>query len=130
MLAAIYEDIDQHFAERVEIRRYLHQHPELSFKEFNTAQYISTFHKKIVITVESMVGSNAVIATLKGKLPGKTIDLRADFDGLPNQDAKDVPYKSKVDGVMHACGHDAHTASLLVLAKIMQKHVDKLEGSI
>ncbi|HZW68437.1 MAG TPA: amidohydrolase [Pseudogracilibacillus sp.] len=130
MLAAIYEDIDQHFAEMVEIRRYLHQHPELSFKEFNTAQYISDFYKKIGIPVESKVGGNGVIATLKGKLPGKTIALRADFDALPIQDAKDVPYKSKVDGVMHACGHDAHTASLLVLAKIMQKHVDKLEGSI
>src|SRR5699024_1550555 len=130
MLAAIYEDIDQHFAEMVDIRRYLHQHPELSFKEFNTAQYISDFYKKIGIPVKTNVGGNGVIATLKGKLPGKTIALRADFDALPIQDEKDVPYKSKVDGVMHACGHDAHTASLLVLAKVMQEQIDRLEGSI
>src|SRR5699024_2984528 len=69
-------------------------------------------------------------ATLKGDLPGKTIALRADFDALPIQDEKDVPYKSKVPGVMHACGHDAHTATLLVLAKIIAPYKPKLKGTL
>src|SRR5699024_2837156 len=69
-------------------------------------------------------------ATLKGGKPGKTIALRADFDALPIQEENDVPYKSKNDGVMHACGHDGHTDTLLVLAKVLKTHQENIHGTV
>ncbi|WP_276207827.1 M20 family metallopeptidase [Virgibacillus sp. YIM 98842] len=130
MLDNIFQAIDQHYDEMVEIRRYLHQYPELSFHETKTAAYIDDFYKELGIPYKTKVGGNGVVAKLEGGKPGKTIALRADFDGLPIQDEKDVPYKSKVDGVMHACGHDGHTATLLTLAKVMKGYKDKLPGTI
>ncbi|AIF42712.1 amidohydrolase [Virgibacillus sp. SK37] len=130
MLKEIHTLIDQHYEEMVEIRRYLHQHPELSFHETETAKYIASFYDKLGIPYETKVGGNGVIATLIGGKPGKTIALRADFDALPIQDEKDVPYKSKVPGVMHACGHDGHTSTLLVLAKVMKSFQENLPGTI
>ncbi|WP_085992785.1 M20 family metallopeptidase [Oceanobacillus senegalensis] len=130
MLKQVHKEIEELFPEMVEIRRYLHQYPELSFQETNTAKYIANFYKELGIPYRTNVGGNGVIATLKGGKPGKTIALRADFDGLPIQDEKDVEYKSKVDGVMHACGHDGHTATLLILAKVMKKYQDELPGTI
>ncbi|MFD2042763.1 M20 family metallopeptidase [Ornithinibacillus salinisoli] len=130
MLNRIHQSIDEHYPEMVEIRRYLHQYPELSFQEYKTAKYIADFYEKIGIPYRSNVGGNGVVATLKGGKPGKTIALRADFDGLPIQDEKEVAYKSKVDGVMHACGHDGHTATLLTLAKVMKNFQDELSGTI
>ncbi|GAA0596222.1 N-acetyl amino acid acetylase SndC [Virgibacillus siamensis] len=130
MLQDIHKQLDEYYSEMVEIRRYLHQYPELSFQETKTAKYIADFYKELGIPYETNVGGNGVIATLKGGKPGKTIALRADFDGLPIQDQKDVPYKSKVDGAMHACGHDGHTASLLILAKTMKAFQEQLPGTI
>ena len=130
MLEKIYKSIDEHFHEMVEIRRYLHQYPEVSFEEYKTAQYIADFYTSLHIPFEKNVGGNGVIATLKGQKPGKTVALRADFDALPIQDEKDVPYKSKNPGAMHACGHDGHTATLLVLAKIMKQYQEELSGTI
>lgn len=130
MLENIHTSIDQLYPEMVEIRRYLHQHPELSFQEHNTAQYIADYYEKLGIPYEKNVGGNGVLATLKGGKPGRTVALRADFDALPIQDEKDVPYRSTVPGVMHACGHDGHTATLLVLAKVMKQHQEELEGTI
>ncbi|WP_330948552.1 M20 family metallopeptidase [Virgibacillus sp. MG-45] len=130
MLHAIHQAIDQDFPDMVSIRRYLHQHPELSFKEFKTAAYIAEFYEQLGIPYETKVGGNGVIAKLTGGKPGKTIALRADFDALPIQDEKDVPYKSTVPGVMHACGHDGHTAILLTLATVMKKFQDQLPGTI
>ncbi|WP_096270346.1 M20 metallopeptidase family protein [Paucisalibacillus globulus] len=130
MLQEIHQAIDALYPETVEIRRYLHQHPELSFKEYKTAEYIADFYEGLGIPYEKGVGGNGVVATLKGGKPGKTVALRADFDALPIQDAKDVPYKSKVDGVMHACGHDGHTATLLTLAKVMKSYQKELSGTI
>ncbi|MEI3607821.1 M20 family metallopeptidase [Pseudogracilibacillus sp. SE30717A] len=130
MLTKIHETIDELYPEMIEIRRYLHQYPEVSFEEFKTAQYIADFYEELGIPYEKNVGGNGVIATLKGGKPGKTVALRADFDALAIQDEKDVPYKSKNPGVMHACGHDGHTATLLVLAKVMKKYQDELEGTI
>src|SRR5690625_5866911 len=114
----------------VEIRRHLHQYPEVSFQEFKTAQYIADFYEELGIPYETKVGGNGVVATLTGGKPGKTIALRADFDGLPIQDEKDVPYRSKVSGVMHACGHDGHTTALLILAKVMKEYQAELHGTI
>lgn len=126
----IHKAIDEHYPEMVEIRRYLHQYPELSFQETETARYIANFYETIGIPYIANIGGNGVIATLKGNKPGKTVALRADFDALPIQDEKDVPYKSTVPGVMHACGHDGHTATLLILAKVMKEFQQELEGTL
>lgn len=130
MINKINQTIEEHFSEMVEIRRYLHQHPELSFKEYKTAAFIANYYERLGIPYRKNVGGNGVIATLTGGLPGKTIAFRADFDALPIHDEKDVPYRSQVDGVMHACGHDGHTAILLTLAKVLQKFQDQLPGNV
>src|SRR5690625_1523255 len=130
MIKDIFQSIDDSFQDMVDIRRYLHQYPEVSFQEYKTAKYIADFYKKLNIPYKKEVGGNGVVATLKGGKPGKAIALRADFDALPIQDEKDVPYKSKVDGVMHACGHDGHTATLLTLAKVMKEYQNDIPGTI
>ncbi|WP_096188228.1 amidohydrolase [Evansella halocellulosilytica] len=130
MIEQIEEKLSQSYEEMVQIRRYLHQHPELSFKEVKTPKYIGEYHKKLGLDVREDVGGRGVVATLKGGKQGPTVALRADFDALPIQDEKDVPYKSTVPGVMHACGHDGHTALLLVLAKVLKEHQADLEGNV
>lgn len=130
MLEQIFKSIDDLYPEMVDIRRYLHQYPELSFQEYKTATYIGEHYEALGIPYQMNVGGNGVVATLKGGQPGKTVALRADFDALPIQDEKDVPYKSKVDGVMHACGHDGHTTTLLSLAKIMKDYQADLPGTL
>lgn len=85
------EKIDAHFDEMVAIRRHLHMHPELSFQEQETANYIIHFYKNLGVPVEANVSGFGLIARIKGSRPGKTIALRADFDALPIQDEKDVP---------------------------------------
>ncbi|WP_214818179.1 amidohydrolase [Exiguobacterium sp. s131] len=106
------------FEEMVSLRRHFHQYPELSFQEVETPKMIASYLRELGIEVREHVGGNGVVGRIKGG-DGPTIALRADFDALPIQDVKDVPYRSKVNGVMHACGHDAHTATLLVLAKVL-----------
>ncbi|WP_108671903.1 M20 family metallopeptidase [Peribacillus acanthi] len=128
MLQKVHSLLDSSYEEMVSIRRYLHQHPELSFKEYKTAKYIANFYHQLGIDVRENVGGNGVVARVKGGKPGKTVALRADFDALPIQDEKDVPYKSSVPGVMHACGHDGHTSSLLMLAKAIHTVKEELEG--
>nr|WP_309098926.1 M20 family metallopeptidase [Fredinandcohnia onubensis] len=130
MLQNLYESLDKNYTEMVDIRRYLHQHPEVSFKEYKTAEYISNFYKNLGIEVRTNVGGNGVVAKIHGNKPGPTVALRADFDALPIQDEKDVPYKSTVPGVMHACGHDGHTATLLVLAKTLHEMKEQLAGTV
>src|SRR5699024_11750415 len=98
--------------------------------ETETSKYIGHFYEELGIPYKSNIGGNGVIATLKGGKPGKTIALRADFDALPIQEEKDVPYKSKNDGVMHACGHDGHTATLLLLAKVIMTHQENTSGNV
>ncbi|RHW40362.1 amidohydrolase [Neobacillus notoginsengisoli] len=117
--------------EMIEIRRYLHEHPELSFKEEKTAQYIVDFYEGKDVEVQRNVGNGyGIIVTIKGGKAGKTIALRADFDALPIVEETDVPFKSKNEGVMHACGHDAHTAYLLILADCLIQLKDSLPGTI
>ncbi|WP_090763728.1 M20 family metallopeptidase [Bacillus sp. OK048] len=129
MIKQLYSKLEDYYEEMVSIRRYMHQHPELSFHEYNTAQFIKEFYEKLGIDVKGNVGGNGVVAKINGKYPGKTVAIRADFDALPIQDEKDVPYKSLVPGVMHACGHDGHTATLLILAKVLNELKDELEGN-
>lgn len=128
MIQRLHDLIDGSYEEMVSIRRYLHQHPELSFQETQTAAFIAEYYEKLGIEHQKNVGGNGVIAKITGSKPGKTVAMRADFDALPIQDEKEVPYKSTVAGVMHACGHDGHTATLLVLAKNLNALKDELEG--
>lgn len=117
--------------EMIQIRRHLHENPELSFQEEKTAKYIADFYKGKDVEVETNVGNGyGIIVTIKGKEPGKTIGLRADFDALPITEETDVPFKSKNEGVMHACGHDAHTAYLLVLADCLIQLKNEWKGTI
>jgi len=117
--------------EMVEIRRYLHENPELSFEEENTAKYIADFYAGKDVEVETNVGNGyGIIVTIRGARPGKTIGLRADFDALPIVEETDVPFKSKNEGVMHACGHDGHTAYLLILADCLIQLKDSISGTI
>ncbi len=117
--------------EIIHIRRYLHENPELSFKEEQTAQYILDFYKGKDVEIQSNVGNgHGIIVTIKGGKPGKTIALRADFDALPILEETGLPYKSKNEGVMHACGHDGHTAYLMVLADCLIQLKDEIPGTI
>lgn len=126
----VFDILEQHYDEMVAIRRYLHENPELSHEEVETPKYIAQYHRALGHEVREGVGGRGVVATLRGGKPGKTVALRADFDALAIQEQNDVPYKSKVDGRMHACGHDGHTASLLVLAKALNKIQDEIEGNV
>ncbi|MCZ0703302.1 amidohydrolase [Natronobacillus azotifigens] len=122
--------LEDHYEAMVEMRRYLHQYPELSFQEFKTAQFIADTYESLEIPYQKNVGGNGVVARIEGGKPGKNIALRADFDGLPIQDEKEVPYRSKNEGVMHACGHDGHTTILLTLAKVLKQFQQELAGTI
>ncbi|WP_342388017.1 M20 metallopeptidase family protein [Salinicoccus bachuensis] len=114
----------------VENRRYMHMHPEVSFHEQETYGYILERLKRYSgITIREGVGGGGLLATI-GSAPHPHIAIRADFDALPIQDEKDVPYKSTVDGVMHACGHDAHTSTLLALLELVHRNRDHLKGSV
>ena len=114
----------------VQVRRHIHANPELSFEEYNTAAYVKQVLEKYGIVAESMADTG-LVALIKGKNPDKkTIALRADLDALPIVEANEVEYKSKNEGVMHACGHDVHTASLLGAARILQDMREEFEGTI
>lgn len=111
-------------------RRHLHEHPELSFEETETANFVydtlSTFpHLEL-----SRPTATSVFARLVGSKPGKTLALRADMDALPIQEENEQSFKSTNPGVMHACGHDGHTAMLLGAAKVLAEHRDELAGEV
>lgn len=115
----------------VTMRRHIHANPELSYQEFNTAKYVATQLKSFGITPTEGVATTGVVAEIKGKNPDKKIiALRADMDALPIHEANVVPYKSKNAGVMHACGHDVHTSSLLGTARILNEIKNEFEGTV
>lgn len=117
--------------EITQIRRHFHTHPELSFQEEATAQYIADFYKGKDAMIECEVGNgHGLIVTIKGGKPGKTIALRADFDALPITEETGLPFASQNPGVMHACGHDGHTAYLMVLADCLIQLKDEIPGTI
>lgn len=124
------QEVEQYTDELIQIRRHLHKHPELSFQETKTKAFIADYLEKLGVEVTRDVGGNGVIGKIYGKNPGPTVLLRADFDALPIHDEKEVAYKSTVDGVMHACGHDGHTAMLLITAKILKAHEADIHGTI
>lgn len=127
----IQEAATNSLTEIIEIRRHLHTYPELSFEEFKTAEYIASKLKKYQIPFTSGVVKTGIVGIIEGKNPSKkVIALRADMDALPITEANTCEYKSKNIGVMHACGHDVHSASLLGAAKILNELKNEFEGTI
>ncbi|GGZ68567.1 amidohydrolase [Algibacter mikhailovii] len=119
-------------------RRDFHKNPELSNREFKTAEKIAIHLKSLGLDVQTGIAHTGVVAILKGKHPGKVIALRADIDALPVTERNDLPFKSEVKttflntetGVMHACGHDTHTAILMGVAEILANNKDKIRGTV
>ncbi|TXE19713.1 amidohydrolase [Psychroserpens burtonensis] len=122
----------------IEWRRDFHQNPELSNQEFKTAKKIAAHLKSLGLEVQTGVAITGVVGILKGDLPGKVVALRADIDALPVTERNDLSFKSTVEteflgtktGVMHACGHDTHTAILMGVAEVLSKHKDKIKGTV
>ncbi|MCY9658241.1 M20 family metallopeptidase [Paenibacillus chondroitinus] len=123
-------DLQAIYEEMVGWRRYLHQNPELSFHEYRTADFVATHLRSWDIEVRQGVGGNGVVGLLRGGEDGPTVALRADMDALPIQDEKNCAYASLTKGVMHACGHDAHTSTLLGIAKVASKRRAELKGNL
>jgi len=130
-----YDDIN---VKVVEWRRHFHENPELGNREFKTAAYIEKHLRKLGLEVETRVGITGVVGILKGGKPGKVLALRADIDALPVTERNDLSFKSKVvteflgetTGVMHACGHDTHTAILMGVAEVLSKNKDQVAGTV
>jgi len=112
-------------------RRHIHAHPELSFQEFETAKLVADKLRSYDIEVKEGVATTGVTGLIQGKDPdSKVIALRADMDALPIQESNTADYRSQNEGVMHACGHDVHTSSLLGTARILSQLRDEFKGSI
>ena len=138
MDADLEEDIAAVEEKVIEWRRDFHEHPELSNREFETAEKIAKHLKNLGFEVETEIAKTGVVALLKGDHPGKVVALRADIDALPVTERNDLPFKSEVTtdflgsqtGVMHACGHDTHTAILMGAAEVLAQNKDKIHGTI
>ncbi|MCC5894442.1 MAG: amidohydrolase [Alkalibacterium sp.] len=126
------EELKDNYLETVAWRRHLHAHPEPSFEEVETARFVREKLESFGLDdIRTDVGNGyGIVGRINGKYPGPTIALRADFDALRVTEEVDVSFKSTNPGVMHACGHDGHTAALLSVAKVMAKHKDELHGNI
>lgn len=126
------KELKENFNETVEWRRHLHENPEPSFEEKETAKFIvEKLQEFDVDEIRTNVGNGyGIVAKIKGANPGPTIALRADFDALRVREEAEVPFKSKNEGIMHACGHDGHTASLLSVAKVIAKNKADLNGNV
>jgi len=121
----------EYYSEIVNLRRNIHANPELAFEEHKTSELIYNKLREWNIEVKQGVAKTGLVAMIRGKNPdAKVVALRADMDALPINEANDVEYKSKTEGVMHACGHDVHTASLLGTARILNNLKDQFDGSI
>jgi amidohydrolase len=121
---------EKYSSDTVQQRRHLHAHPELSYQEYETAKYVSKQLKDFGLSPRE-IATTGLVVEIKGKNPSKkSVALRADMDALPIHEASNVPYKSKVPGVMHACGHDVHTSSLLGTARILNEVKDEFEGTV
>lgn len=114
----------------VALRRDLHQHPEIAFQETRTAGLVAERLRALGLTPRTGVGRTGVVAVWDSGRPGPTVLARADMDALPVTEEKDVPYRSRRDGWMHACGHDGHTAVLLAVAEVLIARADELRGRV
>jgi amidohydrolase len=117
-------------AQLVEWRRRLHQRPELGFREFLTAEFISSKLTQWGITHQTEVATTGIVAVIPGSRPGPVLAIRADMDALPIQELSDVPYRSQHAGTMHACGHDGHVAIALGTAYYLANHRDQFAGTV
>lgn len=128
----LFKQLEGNEKRMIEIRRHLHENPELSFKEEKTAQFIEEFYKDKDVKLTANVGNGyGIIVEIEGGAgDGPTLGLRADFDALPIQEEADVEFKSKNEGVMHACGHDGHTAYMLILGEGLIDLKDEWKGKI
>lgn len=131
LLTSIKKLSEDYFKETQENRRHLHANPELSYKEINTAKFVSQKLASYGIKAKEGVAETGVVAHIEGKNPTKkVVALRADMDALPILEENEVAYKSTIPGVMHACGHDVHTASLLTTSRVLQEIKDQFEGTV
>ncbi len=138
MDASVLKDVKAIEANVIDWRHHFHENPELSNREFNTAETIAAHLKSLGLDVQTGVAKTGVVALLKGNQLGKVVALRADIDALPVTERNDLPFKSEVTttflgqetGVMHACGHDTHTAILMGVASVLSKHKDKIKGTV
>jgi amidohydrolase len=138
MDSKLLKDVEDIEKQVIEWRHDFHQHPELSNREFETAEKIAKHLESLGFEVKTGVAHTGVVATLKGDRPGKTVALRADIDALPVTERNDLPFKSEVvttflgteTGVMHACGHDTHTAILMGVAEVLTKNKHLLNGNV
>ena len=127
----IKNELKAYYPEMIKLRRYMHMHPEVSFNEKNTAEFINNYLLEIGIKdIKTNIGLHGVVARIKGQDSTKTIAFRADFDALSINDMKDTEYKSTVPNVMHACGHDGHTTALLATCKVLMDNLDKLPHDV
>ncbi|WP_294086627.1 M20 family metallopeptidase [Sphaerobacter sp.] len=124
------QEVERLTPQLIEDRRYFHQHPELAFQEENTARVVAQRLRELGLEVRTGVGRTGVVGVLRGGRPGRTVLLRADMDALPIEEENDVPYRSQNPGVMHACGHDAHTAILLGVATILAGMREEIAGNV
>lgn len=126
-----YEEVAKNYNEyQVTMRRYFHENPEISTKEYNTSKVVKDELTKMGVEWVPCGLETGVLATIKGAKPGKTILLRGDMDALSVTEESGVEYASKNEGVMHACGHDCHTSMMLTAAKILNDHKDELCGTV
>jgi amidohydrolase len=112
------------------LRREFHAHPELSFEEVRTAEVVARRLRELSLEVREAVGRTGVVGRLFGRSGGRVVALRADVDGLPIQEENQAPYASRNPGVMHACGHDGHTAILLTVARVLARLRDSFAGEV
>ncbi|MFC3194123.1 amidohydrolase [Marinicella sediminis] len=137
-IADIQQDIENIETQMLEWRRHIHQHPELSNREYKTAEYVASHLKSLGMKVETGIAFTGVVGILEGDQPGPLLALRADMDALPVTEQVDLPFASKVTaeyrgepvGVMHACGHDTHVAILMAVAEVFANNTDQLAGTL
>jgi amidohydrolase len=130
MLGLIARLAKEYLPEIISVRHHLHQHPELSWEERETSLFIQRFLAPLGIEIRTGIAGYGVIAVIRGQQPGRTVGLRADMDALPIIEKTGLPYASKNPGVMHACGHDGHTATLLGATKVLAQLRPQLKGTI
>jgi amidohydrolase len=123
------QDLENRKDDLIALRRDLHRHPELGFYEQRSAEIVARRLRTAGLDVRGGIAGTGVVAVLRGEEPGRTIAWRADMDALPLAEGSDLPYTSLIPGVMHACGHDGHTAIAVFLAEILAAHRDELPGT-
>ena len=130
MINNIAQDVAGLNDQLIATRRDFHRHPELSFQERRTGEIVANRLDELGWKVKRGVAETGVVGLLEGSGPGKTVMVRVDIDALPIQEPKDRPYSSLVDGVMHACGHDGHTAVGMAVAELLSRYKDSIKGQI